>query len=74
VSVSVAVARLAVRQSLCGIFELIVDLVASGDEREQQRLDYWLTRWANDLKQPCTPAANIRSNMPSGTYAKETHA
>lgn len=40
--------------------QLIADLVASGDQREQQRLDYWLNRWANDPKQPCSSAARIR--------------
>src|SRR5262245_60638095 len=45
--------------------ELIADLVAAGDAREQQRLDYWLDRWARDPKQPCTSAADIRLNMSS---------
>lgn len=40
--------------------KLIADLVVAGDQREQQRLDYWLARWANDPKQPCASAARIR--------------
>ena len=40
--------------------KLIADLVASGDQREQQRLDYWLARWANDPTHSCASAVRIR--------------
>jgi hypothetical protein len=32
------------------VADYFADLVASGDERERQRLSYWLTRWASDPK------------------------
>jgi hypothetical protein len=50
---------------------LIGDLIAQGDQREQERLRFYLSRWAAHPKAPSQSAARIMSSASSGLKEKE---
>jgi hypothetical protein len=50
---------------------LVAGLFAQGNRHEQERLRFWMLRWANDPKQPCTTAAQLLPLVGVPAQAKE---